>query len=361
MKTFSKSENKEIWNESYMEVSIRDVANRAGVSISTVSRILNNTATVSEKKMLVVKEAMEYYNYEPNQFARGLKKQTSNMIGVYFPGGTDSIFESAYNLELLRGIEKVLAYQNYSMVLISESREFESRKKRTPKYLEFIRQKRIDGLILSGLTSKSAEDNVDVVWKIMEEGYPVVYIGKRLHKNGLNVYAQFEHYNVKMIEVLKNSGHKKVLLQVAKVHNHYLEGIMNRVHGEMPDMEVFPHITNSFLDTREHILQDIREYVLHRGCTAICARGMEEAQVLLSVCAELQIKIPEQVSILSVEHKPGAGTLLYPQVSSFYVPAKDMGVGAAELLIDYIENREVNESSIEFETKFIERNSIRRL
>ena len=220
MKTFSKSENKEIWNESYMEVSIRDVANRAGVSISTVSRILNNTATVSEKKMLAVKEAMEYYNYEPNQFARGLKKQTSNMIGVYFPGGTDSIFESAYNLELLRGIEKVLAYQNYSMVLISESREFESRKKRTPKYLEFIRQKRIDGLILSGLTSKSAEDNVDVVWKIMEEGYPVVYIGKRLHKNGLNVYAQFEHYNVKMIVVIKNSVKKQVLLHVYKVNNH---------------------------------------------------------------------------------------------------------------------------------------------
>lgn len=344
-----------------MEVSIRDVANRAGVSISTVSRILNNSATVSEKKMAAVKEAMEYYHYEPNQFARGLKKQTSNMIGVYFPWGADSIFESAYDLELLRGIEKVLAYQNYSMVLISESREFESRKKRTPKYLEFIRQKRIDGLILSGFTSKSAEDNIDVVWKIMEEGYPVVYIGKRVHKSGLNVYAQFEQYNVQMIEVLRDNGHGKVLLMVSKVHNHYLKGIMTRIHDEMPDMEVFPCITDSFWEVREHILQRVKEYVLHKGCSAICARGMEEAQVLLSVCAELQIKVPEQVSILSVEHELGAGTLLYPQVSSFYVPAKDMGVGAAELLIDYIENRKVNENSIEYETKYIERNSIRRL
>lgn len=344
-----------------MEVSIRDVANRAGVSISTVSRILNNTATVSEKKMLAVKEAMEYYHYEPNQFARGLKKQTSNMIGVYFPYGTDSIFESAYDLELLKGIEKVLAYQNYSMVLISESREYESRKKRIPKYLEFIRQKRIDGLILSGLTSKSAEDNVDVVWQIMEEGYPVVYIGKRLHKKGLNVYAQFEQYNVRMIEVLRSNGHRKVLLLVSEVHSHYLKGIMDRIRNEMPDMEVFPRILNSFLETRERTLQDIREYVLQRGCSAICARGMEEAQILLSVCAELQIKVPEQVSILSVEHELGNGTRLYPQVSSFYVPAKDMGVGAAELLIDYIENRKVRENSIEYETKYIERNSIRRL
>lgn len=344
-----------------MEVSIRDVANRAGVSISTVSRILNSSATVSEKKMLAVKEAMEYYNYEPNQFARGLKKQTSNLIGVYFPSRTDSIFESSYNLELLRGIEKVLTYQNYSMVLISESKEFESRKKRTPKYLEYIRQKRIDGLILSGLTKESFEDDVDAVWRIMEEGYPVVYIGKRVHKKGLNVYAQFEQYNVQMIEVLRNKGHKKVLLMIAKMHTHYLKGIMARIQDEMSDMEIFSHITDPYLTSREDALQDIKEYVLQKGCTAICARGMEEAQVLLSVCAELQIKVPEQVSVLSVEHKLGAGTLLYPQVSSFYVPAKDMGVGAAELLIDYIENREVSENSIEYETKFIERNSIKYL
>ncbi len=342
-----------------MDVSIRDVASRAGVSISTVSRILNNTATVSEKKMLAVKEAMEYYNYEPNQFARGLKKQTSNMIGVYFPSGTDSIFASSYNLELLKGIEKVLTWQNYSMVLISENKEYESRKKRTPKYLEFIKQKRIDGLLLSGLTSKSIRD--DVVRQMVEEGYPFVYIGKRFHEKGLNVYAQFEQYNVQMIEVLRNSGHRKVLLLVAEIHKHYLDGILEKVHAKMPDMEVVPHMTDTYLIEREQVMREIKEYVLDKGCTAVCARGMEEAQILLSVCAELQIKVPEQLSILSAEHSNGAGALLYPRISSFYVPAVDMGAGAAELLIDYIENREVKENFIEYETKYIERDSIRQL
>ena len=51
-----------------MTASIYDVAKRAGVSISTVSRILNNSANVSDKKVQAVKEAMEYYQYEPNQF-----------------------------------------------------------------------------------------------------------------------------------------------------------------------------------------------------------------------------------------------------------------------------------------------------
>ena len=99
-----------------MTASIYDVARRAGVSISTVSRIMNGSANVSEVKKAAVQEAMEFYQYEPNQFARGLVKQRSNLIGIYFPMASASMFESSYNLELLKGIEKVLTYQNYNMV-----------------------------------------------------------------------------------------------------------------------------------------------------------------------------------------------------------------------------------------------------
>lgn len=173
-----------------MTASIYDVAKRAGVSISTVSRILNNSANVSEKKVRAVKEAMEYYQYEPNQFGRGLVKQRSNIIGVYFPFHSGSVFESSYNLELLKGIERVLTRHNYSMVLISESEEYSNRVKGTPRFLEYVRQRKIDGLLLSGLNSKSMEE--EAFQQILEEEYPVVYIGKRFHKKGINVYAQYE-------------------------------------------------------------------------------------------------------------------------------------------------------------------------
>ncbi len=344
-----------------MEVSIKDVANRAGVSISTVSRIMNHSATVSEKKVLAVKEAMEFYNYEPNQFARGLRKQASNMIGVYFLGVNrqGSMFESTYTLELLKGIERVLAYQNYSMVLISENSDYESRRKRIPKYFEFIKQKRIDGLLLSGLTDKAMKD--EVFQKIMEEDYPVVYIGKRIHQRGLNVYAQFEQYMVRMVEILKEHGHRKVLLHIAGMHKHYLAHIMGRVQDEMPEMEVYPCILDALLEERELALQNVKEYVLRKGCTAVCTLGVEDVQMLLSICAELRISVPEQVSVISVEHQRDAGQFLYPRISSFYVPARDMGAGAAKLLINYIENKGMEEKSIEYETVYQKRDSIRRL
>ena len=151
-----------------MTASIYDVAKRAGVSISTVSRIMNGSANVSEVKKAAVQEAMEFYQYEPNQFARGLVKQRSNLIGIYFSMASASMFESSYNLELLKGIEKVLTYQNYNMVLINEMEEYKSRSKGTPKYLEFVRQKRIDGLILSGLSDRT----MDTVEELRTGGDP---------------------------------------------------------------------------------------------------------------------------------------------------------------------------------------------
>ena len=81
----------------------------------------------------------------------------------------------------------------------------------------------------------------------------------------------------------------------------------------------------------------------------------------MSVCGELRLSVPETVSILSVEHKSGEGRRLFPQISAFFVPAKDMGSGAAELLLDMIEDRPLEETSREYETKFFDRESIRQL
>ncbi|WP_077611192.1 LacI family DNA-binding transcriptional regulator [Clostridium sp. Marseille-P2415] len=342
-----------------MTVSIYDVAKRAGVSISTVSRILNQSANVSEKKIQAVKEAMEFYQYEPNQFGRGLVKQRSNIIGVYFPYYSGSVFESSYNLELLKGIEKILTRQNYSMVLISESEEYLNRVKGMPRFLEYIRQRRIDGLLLSGLTGKSIEE--EAFRQILDEEYPVVYIGKRFHKNGINVYAQYESYMYQMLEILYQNGHRKILLYLYYSHQNYLNPIVKRAEEKMPDMDLVAAILPDMTEIRQILTVDIRKYVLGAGYTAVCSPGTETTRVLLSVCGELRVSVPETVSILSAEHKNGDGRQLFPQISAFYVPAKDMGSGAAQLLLDAIENRSSGEISREYETKYINRESIRRL
>lgn len=349
-----------------MAASIYDVAKRAGVSISTVSRILNSSATVSEKKRAAVMEAMEYFNYEPNQFARGLVKQQSNMIGVYISGtgltgnpssGVHSMFDSSYNLELLKGIEKVLAYQNYSMALICEDEIYNNQINVKPKYLEYVKQKRIDGLILSGLNDKTMKD--EIFRQIMEEDFPLVYIGKRFHQKGLNVYARFEQYALQMITELYQNGHRKILYYT--LHAHYLNALLEQARESLPEVTIYPILSNEIEIPREQLVADLKRYVLGEGCSAVCIPGMEMAQALLSSCAQLKLEVPDQVSLLAVEHKYGDGESFFPPVSAFYVPARDMGSGAADLLLTQIRQGQVEEPSIEYETRYVKRASIRRI
>ncbi len=342
-----------------MAASIHDVAKRAGVSISTVSRILNHSANVSDKKVAAVQEAMEYYQYEPNQFGRGLVKQKSNMVGVYFPASSGSLFDSSYNLEILKGIEKVLSYQNYSMVLLCETEDYGSRLSAVPKYMEYIKQKRIDGLILSGLSDKAERDTI--FRQIIEEDYPAVYIGKRVHKKGLNIYAQFEQYNLQMLNLLWKHGHRKVLFYINSLHWRYLPDIQKKAAETMPDLKFYPCSLEFFQYDREQLMQGIQRYVKEEGCTAVVSPAMEATHQILGICAELKLAVPDRVSIVSVEHRKGEGQLCYPQVSAFYVPAKDMGSGAAALLLSMIQEKDREEDSVEYETRYIERDSIRRI
>lgn len=337
--------------------SIRDVAKRAGVSISTVSRILNNSANVSDEKVAAVKEALAYYQYEPNQFGRGLVKQKSNMIGVYFPFSSSSIFETSYSLEILKGIEEILSQYNYNMVIISETEDYEYETEGKPKFLECTGQKKIDGLILTGLINKRASEQA--LKRLIDEQYPVVYIGKKFHQRGINVYAQFEDYMLRMMQELYGKGHRSILLYYIHIHQIYIENVMEQLRTGFPDLEIIPFSLHNIVKSREVITEQLKKYVQEGTCTAICSSGVEMLQLLMGICGELHLTIPDDISILSVEHKKGDGELMYPPISAFYVPSIDMGKGAAELVLRMIKQEEIKEVSSQFVTEYIERESIK--
>jgi LacI family transcriptional regulator len=342
-----------------MTPSIRDVAKRAGVSIATVSRILNNTTTVNEKKVAAVKEAIEYYNYEPNQYGRGLVKQTSNMIGVYFHYSEAHMFDNIYNLELLKGMERVISKYNYSLVLINENEKYIRQNNAKPKFLEYINQKRIDGLLLSSLSTKLTDEAA--LKKLLDEKYPIVYIGKRFYANGYNVYAQYEVYMYRMMEKLYQKKHRNILVYVYYLHEENFKRVRERVDRFMPDMKIHTEIlaVNFTQAIRDKVVNQIAKYVCKEGYSAICTGDMSLANLVLGGCKELNLAIPGDVSVISVEHKRGEGRLMFPAVDAFYVPTQDMGAAAAELLISCMREDAVFEVSKEFETEYIKRESLK--
>lgn len=128
--------------------SIEDVALKAGVSISTVSRVLNDHPNVSGEKKRAVEKAISELDYIPNALARGLVTRSTYSIGILI----SDIANDFYSI-LVRSMEDVLNSEGYFTVIGNT----DWKKKKEKKYIKFFRQKQVDGLILASTTLKGKE------------------------------------------------------------------------------------------------------------------------------------------------------------------------------------------------------------
>ena len=131
-------------------MNIYDIAERAGVSIATVSRVLNGSANVSAKTQAKVLGVIEESGYTPNVFARGLGLNTMKMIGVLCTDVADIFYAKAVSV-----IENSLRQYGYDSLLCSTGKNLEDKQ----KYIDLLLAKRVDALILIGSIFKEEADN----------------------------------------------------------------------------------------------------------------------------------------------------------------------------------------------------------
>lgn len=120
--------------------TIKDIANKAGVSTASVSRVLNQTGYISEELKTKVIEAVEELNYIPNTIARSLKVQKTNTIGVIIQDIANPFF-----MQITKGIEDALKDTDYNMLITSG----EDNSEKEAALLRMFTEKRVDGLILA--------------------------------------------------------------------------------------------------------------------------------------------------------------------------------------------------------------------
>lgn len=186
-------------------MNIYDIAKLAGVSIATVSRVVNDSPRVSEKTKLKVRAVMEENNYTPNVFARGLGLDSMKTIGIICPDVSDTYMARAVSF-----IERRLRGYGYDCILYC-SGSYQDKKEQA---LELILKKRIDALVLVGSTyaGKSEEDDsVDYIRSAAEK-IPVFLInGKVEGENIYCVYSTDEESTYEAVSRLIESGRKQIL------------------------------------------------------------------------------------------------------------------------------------------------------
>lgn len=126
--------------------TIKDVAREAGLTVGTVSRVLNNRGYISDATREKVYQVMKELNYQPNEVARSLSKSKTNTIGVIVPH-----IVHPYFAKLISNLEKAASDRSYKILLCNSRKERE----RELEYLEMLKSNRVAGLVLCSATVKT--------------------------------------------------------------------------------------------------------------------------------------------------------------------------------------------------------------
>ena len=341
-----------------MNASIHDVAKRAGVSISTVSRVINNSAGVKDSKVAAVREALEYYDYQPSQFGRGLVTGSSKMIGVYSPLANGSMFENGYLLECLRGIDNVIRESDYSLLLINEAAGYEENRKAKPKFIDYVSQKRIDGLIVLTIPSDGRLEGA--LSAIIEEDFPVGYIGKRFSEKGMNVYASYEEYILDGIRRLYEKGHRRIAFFPLKSRSNTNLKLKSKAETKFTGLKI--NITDTVYNIDADFLRDILKYMIEEAhVTAMICEDLGLLVKVQSILSSMGKQLGEDISVICVEHVEGQGAKMLPKIDCYYVPSLELGETIATELLNQLSGKKNTDLSKKFMPEYMDRGSVREI
>jgi LacI family transcriptional regulator len=331
------------------KATIYDIAEKANVSISTVSRVFNGSSAVSKKTKKKVEKAIKELDYIPNALARSLVNRLSNTIGVIVSDLTNPFFT-----DVIDGIEKYLNSQGFTTFLSNTRYNVEKEN----LYISQLIEKRVDGLIVFNTCS---EENsiIERVKKII----PVVSVQSSLKETDcVNTTDELGAYNA--VDYLIKQGHTKIAFLVYKFQN---STINNRLKGYYK-----AHKDNRLAINKNYIISsDFTPYCGYYMTNEILDKMPEVTAIFtyndqLAVSAYYAIqmrglKIPDDISIIGYDNIELA-SLIRPTLTTIEQPMYEMGKSAAELVLSRIrDDRKSTSQTILMPTKLVIRDSVKKI
>ncbi len=322
-------------------VTMREVAKAAGVSVATVSRVLNSNGYVNEDTKKNVLQAIERLEYKPNSVARSLFKKQSRTIGLIVPDITNPFFP-----ELARAVEDVTNDKGYTIIL-GNSDEKPSKER---AYLDMMEQKYVDGIIIA--TNTLNYEQLQALKK------PVVVIDRYIHADVPTVVV--ENYNGAGVAVdhLKASGCKVIAHIRGPVH---VVNANERCQGYIDAVQKEPWYSPVYIVGGQYTIKDAYESTKQLLTDYPEVDGIFAGNDLMAIGAmkaarELGRQMPDDLSIIGFDGINMSETT-FPELSTMVQPIYEIGEAAANLLIDLVEKKPITEKFFHFPVKLEERAS----
>jgi LacI family transcriptional regulator len=331
-----------------MRVSIADVASRANVSISTVSRVLNRRDLVNEKTRERVESVIRELGYQPNAFARGLMLKKSEIIALVLPD-----IHGEFYSEIIRGADAEARRYGYNLVITSSNDTNESH-----SVLETIRSRAlVDGLVvmISELTDQ-VEQALDGVRQ------PVVVLdGEVTSIQHDTVVIDQEHgATLMMRHLLGAAGVQRVVFlggQRTNVDTRARVDAYRRAFTErgLPVAEGDIHYLDFHYETAyEFALEHIRDWV--GPATCVFAGNDEMAAGVLAAAHAAGLNVPQQLRVVGFDDTRVA-SLIQPRLTTVHVPMAAMGAKAVELLCERLSDPDLPTQKVSLHPELVVRDS----
>lgn len=339
-----------------MAVTIKDVAKKANVSPSTVSRVIANNPRISEETKRKVRKAMNELGYYPNFQARSLANKSTQTVGVIMPSSTNYAFQNPFFPEVLRGISMKAHEIGYGLYLSTGAKEEEIYQ----EVISMVQGNRVDGIIL--LYSRVHDPIMNY---LHNEKFPFIVVG-RPHEHADEI-THVDNDNVGMAkevtEYLIKLGHERIGFVGGDAD---LVVTMDRLVGYK---EALRHANIPFQSNyivKERFLREggheaMKELLsLTDPPTALVVADDMMALGMMSYLESLQIKVPEEMSIISFNNLMLA-EFAKPPLTSVEINIFQLGYEAANCLAERMKNQGALAKRITIPAKLIERESCRQL
>jgi len=336
------------------EATIRDIALKLNISVSTVSRAIRDMPEVKKETRKLVLEMAKALDYEPNKIAQGLRIKKTNTIGVIVPAVTLHFFSS-----VISGIQETANRLGYNVMFCQSNESFETEKAN----IHTLLSSRVDGLLIS----LSRETNTsDHLMGMLRKNIPLVFFDRVFDNiNASKVVVDDYEGAFSAVQYLLKTGCKRVAYlggpKNLSISNHRLNGYKDALKENKIefDPELISHCEHMEEDAEPETL---RMLALSNRPDAIFCFNDHVAIKSMQIIKNKGLKIPDDISLMGFSNEPIAG-LIEPSLTTVAQPSYEMGKAATKMIIEQIESKEPleNEKLKILQTTLLIRNSTRKM
>jgi LacI family transcriptional regulator len=314
------------------KLTIKMLAKELQLSVSTISKALRDSHEISEGTKLRVNELVERLNYVPNPYASSLRRRNSKTIGVVIPEVVDSFFAQAIN-----GIESVAQEKGYHVLIYLTHESFEKEK----TILKDFESGRVDGVLMS--VSRETIQGIHIE-ELMNMGVPLLFFDRifedigttRITTNDFeSAYFATEHLLKKGCRQILFLSFSNTLAISSKRLNGYKQALLEQ--GLEIDNRNILMLNN---DQRTNYLLLKRKLQARNRADGIIASVEKLATIIYQACADLALKIPADLQVISFSNLETAA-FLDPPLTTVSQPAFEMGKTAASILVKALGRKKI--------------------